>query len=110
MPLTGFRCCLQDFWIKSARFFPKQQAEINGNGHQTPRPGEPKGLGLWPCYTTDAPARPLAATLKRFGRGRIALGSPRSPPHPISSLSFICSLTDPHLLLPAPTPPPLSLP
>ena len=21
MPLTGFRCCLQDFWIKAARLF-----------------------------------------------------------------------------------------
>ena len=25
MPLTGFRCCLQDFWTKSARLFQNQQ-------------------------------------------------------------------------------------
>ena len=46
----GVQVLLAGFLNKSSKAFPKQQAEISGNGRQTPRPGEPKGLGLWPCY------------------------------------------------------------
>ena len=35
---------------KISKVFSETAAEINGNGRQTPRPGEPKGLGHWPCY------------------------------------------------------------
>ena len=50
MPLTGVQVLLAGFLDKSCKAFPKKQAEISGNGRQTPKPGEPKGLGLWPCY------------------------------------------------------------
>ena len=46
----GVQVLLAGLLDKISKVFPKQQAEINGNGPQTPRPGEPKGLGLWPCY------------------------------------------------------------
>ena len=46
----GVQVLLAGLLDKNRKVFPKQQAEINGNGRQTPRPGEPKGLGLWPCY------------------------------------------------------------
>ena len=41
---------LAGFLDRISKVFPKQQAEISGNGRQTPKPGEPKGLGLWSCY------------------------------------------------------------
>ena len=51
----GVQGLLAGFLDQSSKAFPKQQAEISGNGRQTPRPGEPKGLGLWPCYMTGIP-------------------------------------------------------
>ena len=47
----GVQVLLAGFLDKISKVFPKQQAEINGNGRQTPGPGEPKGLGVWPCYS-----------------------------------------------------------
>ena len=52
----GVQVLLAGLLDKSSKAFPKQQAEISGNGRQTPRPGEPKGLGLWPCYTGESMA------------------------------------------------------
>ena len=46
----GAQVLLAGFLDKISKVFPKQQAETNGNGSQTPRPGEPKGLGHWSCY------------------------------------------------------------
>ena len=48
----GVQVLLAGFLDKISKVFPKQQAEINGNGRQTPGPGEPKGLGVWPCYNS----------------------------------------------------------
>ena len=51
------------------------QLQLPRNGRQTPRPGEPKGLGLWPCYTRH---RTRSAGL---GTGYLARGhhTQRSP-------------------------------
>ena len=90
----GVQVLLAGFLDKSSKAFPKQQAEISGNGSQTPRPGEPKGLGLWPCYSTaslmgappppppfhsDPPHYSTSWTLCRFRYGGIVPRYLRSP-------------------------------
>ena len=75
----GVQVLLAGFLEKSSKAFPKQQAEISENGRQTPRPGNPKGLGLWPCYS----ALEFLGLDVVEARHRPCVGAPFADPHDV---------------------------
>ena len=82
----GVQVLFAGFLDKSRVAFPKQQVDISRNGCQTPRQGEPKGLGHRPCYT----AARLSACSSCFCASRLAVGCSllvAAPPPPLLCLA-----------------------